>query len=400
MTKPKTVVYFRLTMAAALLAMLAPFSIDTYLPSFPAIESEFSVSRAILSQSLGVYLVAFAVSTLFWGPLADAWGRKRVMWVSLLLYALASMGCALAHDIDIFLVLRVLQGLAASGGMIAGRAMIRDAHDEVSAHKAMAQVTMLFAVAPAVAPILGGWLHDMWGWRSVFWFLLLFSLVLVWMVVGIRETLRKEHRHAFHPMQVIRHYIDMMKHHAFMAWLLSMSLSFAGVFLYIAGAPTVVYDFLGLDSRQFQWLFVPMVMGLMLGSWVSSRLAGHWQVRHILRLSFVLMAVAWLLNIMQAWWLEASLLGVVGPMVLYAIGLSIGMPALTILTLDCFPQQRGACASMQGFFQMIIGAVVASVFVPLLHDTLLNFVLGQGLFLVLACFLWWRYEPPLKNIEL
>jgi len=393
----RTQVYFRLTLIAALLSMLGPFSVDTYLPSFPAIEFEFSVSRAVLSQSLGAYLFAFALSTLFWGPLADAWGRKRVMWVSLLVYSLASIGCALAQNMDVFLGLRVLQGLAASGGMIAGRAMIRDAHDETAAHQAMAQVTMMFALAPAVAPILGGWLHELWGWRSIFWFLLCFSLLLVWMVKGIRETLPKEHRHAFQAMRVMHLYAGMLQHRQFMAWVLSMSFAFAGIFLYIAGAPTVVYDFLGLDSRQFQWLFLPMVSGMMLGSWLSSYLAGRWQVAHILKLSFALMTTGWLLNIAQAYWLEASLLSVVAPMLLYAIALSIGMPAFTILTLDCFPKNRGACASMQGFMQMMVSALVASVFVPLLHGTLLEFVLGQGVFLGLATCLWWKYDVPLKH---
>lgn len=400
MHKPNTVVYFRLTLIAALLSMLGPFSVDTYLPSFPAIESEFLVSRAALSQSLGVYLFAFAISTLFWGPLADAWGRKRVIWLGLSVYSLASIGCALAQNIDVFLAFRVLQGLAASGGMIAGRAMVRDAHDETSAHQAMAQVTMLFALAPAVAPILGGWLHEMWGWRSVFWFLLSFSVLLMLMVVGVEETLPKKYRHACHPMQVIKHYSDMLHHRQFMARVLSMSFAFAGIFLYIAGAPTVVYDFLDLGSRQFQWLFIPMVGGMMLGAWVSSYLAGRWQIQQILTLSFVLLGVAWLLNMLQACWLEASWLSVVGPMMLYAIALSIGMPALIVLSLDCFPQHRGTCASIQGFFQMMISAVVASVFVPLLHGGRLDFVLGQGVFLALACYLWWQYDMPLQEHKL
>ena len=162
-------------MIAALLAMLGPFTIDTYLPSFPDIEATFHIERAILAQSLGVYLAAFAISTLFWGPLADRIGRRSVIVISVSLYIIASIGCALADSIHSLLFLRVMQGLAASGGLIAGRAMIRDAHDARTAQQAMAQVMLLFALAPAVAPMLGGWLQLHFGWRSVFWFLALFA---------------------------------------------------------------------------------------------------------------------------------------------------------------------------------------------------------------------------------
>ena len=154
LTKPGT---RHLTLIAALLAMIGPFSIDAYLPSFPAIEMEFGVSRTMLSQSLGIYLLAFGISTLFWGPVADRFGRRLVIVVSMALYTLGSIGCALASNFEVFMLLRVAQGLAASGGFIAGRAMIRDAHDAEGAHRAMSQVMLLFALAPAVAPILGGW---------------------------------------------------------------------------------------------------------------------------------------------------------------------------------------------------------------------------------------------------
>ena len=144
-----------LTVIAALLAMIGPFSIDAYLPSFPDIEMEFGISRAVLSQSLAVDLLAFAVSTLAWGPLADRFGRRLVILISMALYPLGSIGCALAENMEFFMLLRVVQGLAASGGFIAGRAMIRDAHDAEAAHRAMSQVMMLFALAPALAPVLG-----------------------------------------------------------------------------------------------------------------------------------------------------------------------------------------------------------------------------------------------------
>ena len=387
LTRPGT---RHLTLIAALLSMLGPFSIDTYLPSFPAIELEFGVSRAVLSQSLAVYLLAFAASTLVWGPLADRFGRRLVILVSMFLYTLGSVGCALADSAGTFLLLRIAQGLAASGGFIASRAMIRDAHDADSARRAMSQVMLLFALSPAIAPVLGGWLHDQFGWRSVFWFLSGFGMMLVVMGLFIKETLVHEQRQSIHPGAVVRVYIDSLRNKRFPALILSLAFAFAGLFLYIAGAPTVIYDFLGLDSEDFGWLFIPIVVGLMVGASISSRLAHRWPANRTISAGYGLMIIAAMLNLLATAFTTASILTVIGPLVLFVLGLAILMPAITVLALDCLPHHRGTAASMQGFLQMVTNAAVASIAVPFLHARWLHFVSGQLVFLLLAVMLWLR----------
>ena len=378
-----------LTVIAALLAMIGPFSIDAYLPSFPDIEIEFGISRAILSQSLAVYLVAFAVSTLAWGPLADRYGRRLVILISMALYTLGSIGCALAENAEVFMLLRVVQGLAASGGFIAGRAMIRDAHDAEAAHRAMSQVMMLFALAPAIAPVLGGWLHDQFGWRSVFWFLSVFGSLLVLMGILIKETLHDEQRRSIHPGAVKRVYLAAILHKRFPALILCVSLSFGGLFLYIAGAPTVIYDFLGLGSADFGWLFIPIVSGLILGASISSRLAHRWPAHRTISAGLLVMMLACVLNILAVNFTTAGITTLVGPLVLYVSGLAVMMPAITVLALDCLPTHRGTAASMQGFLQSVSNAAVASIAVPLLNTRWLDFVTGQLVFLLVAAGLWY-----------
>jgi DHA1 family bicyclomycin/chloramphenicol resistance-like MFS transporter len=378
----------QLTVVAALLAMVGPFSIDAYLPSFPAIEIAFGISRAMLSQSLAVYLVAFAVSTLFWGPLSDRIGRRLVILISLSLYAIASIGCALSEQSSSFMLFRVLQGLAASGGFIASRAMIRDAHDAQSAHRAMSQVTLLFAIAPAIAPVLGAWLHNYFGWRSVFWFLAGYGGLLVLLAVFIEETLAIDKRQSFHPTSVFKVYIKTLLHKQFPLMSLSLTFAFAGLFLYIAGSPTVIYDFLGLGSNDFGLQFIPMVIGMMSGAFVSSFLSHRSSGNRIIYYAFTIMIVAVLLNLLQLALFEPGVLNIIGPLVVYVFGLAMLMPAITIRALDCFPHNRGAAASMQGFFQMFINALVASIAVPLLHTKIEYFVFGQFVFLSMALTLW------------
>jgi len=377
-----------LTIIAALLAMIGPFSIDAYLPSFPDIELEFGISRAVLSQSLAVYLLAFAISTLFWGPLADRYGRRLVILFSMGLYTLGSIGCALANSAETFMLLRVVQGLAASGGFIAGRAMIRDAHDAEAAHRAMSQVMMLFALAPALAPVLGGWLHDQFGWRSVFWFLSIFGGLLILMGFFIKETLHNEQRRSIHPATVMRVYFGTILHKRFPALTLCLSLSFGGLFLYIAGAPTVIFDFLGLGSDDFGWLFVPIVAGLILGASVSGRLAHRWPAQRTISGGLLVMMAATALNLIMVNLFPAGIVTLVGPLVLYVTGLAVMMPAITVLALDCLPTHRGTAASMQGFVQSVTNAAVASIAVPLLSTRWLDFVTGQLVFLLVAAGLW------------
>lgn len=378
-----------LILTIALLSMTGPFTIDTYLPSFPAIETEFQISRALMSQTIGFYLIAAAFSTLFWGPLSDRIGRRTVILTTLGLYLLASLGCAQSNDYSDFLLFRVLQGMSASGGMIAGRAMIRDAHDSHQAHRALAYVMMLFGLAPAIAPIIGGWLHEAFGWRSVFYFLAFYGAIVFLMSSYIlKETLDKADQQSFHPLDVWRVYLRSLSHLRFLALILALGTSFGGLFIYIAGSPTVIYDFLHLSSTDFAYQFVPMTVGIIAGSFSSGKLAQHWPTRRIVHLAFVAMTMASLTAMINAFWFEATIIGIIAPQVLYAFGMALSMPALSILAIDCFPHNRGLASAVQSFIHILFAAFVASIIVPMLDNSVTGFALAQLLCLSAALALW------------
>jgi len=383
-----------LTLIVALLTMIGPFTIDTYLPSFPAIEAEFNVSRALLSQSLAFYLAAFGIATLVWGPLSDRLGRRTVVVSTLLLYLVASLGCAFAGSYSHFLLFRLLQGVAAGGGLAAGRTMIRDVHSPQDAQRAMSRAMMLFALAPAVAPVVGGWLQDAFGWRSVFNFLALYSammLVMVWL--WIAETLPVSMRQSFHPVHVARVYGRTLAHRRFQSLVFMVAFYFGGMFLYIAGAPSVVFDFLKLDVQDFGVLFVPLVAGIICGAWLSGQLAHRWHAQRTVSLALSLMTVGAVLNVTQALVLSPLIITSIVPLVFYTTGIGIAMPAMTVLSLDCFPHNRGAASAVQGFIQMMGNALIASLAVPLLDHRPDWLALGQFSLLVVTLLLW-RFIPP------
>jgi DHA1 family bicyclomycin/chloramphenicol resistance-like MFS transporter len=379
-----------LAVTVALLAMLAPFSIDTYLPSFPDIAREFAVSSLYLQQTLSLYLLAFAVMTLVYGPLSDTYGRRRVVLAAVGLYVASSVGCWFAPSAHWLLAMRVGQGLSASAGIVIGRAVIRDAFAGPQAQRVMANMMLIFALAPAVAPIIGGWLHDAFGWRSVFVFLTLLGTTLwTWTARVLPETLPAVARQPIHPRAVGRTYWRALRSGHFMGLVFVTALNFGGLFLYIAGSPEIVYRHLDLGPNGFGVLFVPLVAGMMTGAFLSGRLAGRVTHAHCVDLGYALMLGAAALNVVLALSVPANLYTVIAPPMLYASGMALAMPNLTLMAIDLFPAHRGLASALQGFTHTASNAVVAGVVVALLAHDLRWLTAGMFGF-ALSGFVWWR----------
>ncbi|MBF0218399.1 MAG: multidrug effflux MFS transporter [Gammaproteobacteria bacterium] len=378
-----------MTLTVALLSMIGPFTIDTYLPAFAAIEAEYDVSRAVLSQSIAFYLAAFALSTLFWGPLSDHYGRLPIIIGSLIIYMIASVVCASAPTIGLFQLGRLLQGVAAGGGLVAGRAMIRDAYSPAEAQRTLSHIMLLFAVAPAVAPILGGWLNQQFSWQAIFWFLLAYgSVTLLLCSLFLRETLALDQRQSLQLRRVLATYRTTFTHRRFVAIILSIACAFSGLFLFIVGSPTLLVDILGLSSRDFALQFVPMVGGLMAGSLLSGALARRQSALQTARQALLLMIIALVSNLLQGWLLPLSLLSLVIPLVIYAAGVALALPAFTLLAFDCLPANRGVAAALQGSTQTVMAALTAALLVPLLGASFPAFLLAQAGLLLLALLFW------------
>jgi len=375
--------------------MIGPFTIDAYLPSFPDIAAEFRVGIGPIAQTISVYLIAFAGSTLIWGPLADALGRRRLLLGAMLLYVLASFGCAWSDSLPILLLFRLLQGIAASGGIVIARAVIRDVHDSAEARRVMAQVMMVFALAPAVAPIIGGWLHEWFGWRSVFHFLAVHGIVNLLLVQRILpETHPPELRQAIHPRAVLSNYLGALKSGHFLAIVLTFGLCFGGLFVYIAGSPAIIFNHLGLGPTDFAVQFVPMVAGMVSGSWLAAQLALRVTPSRAVSGALTLAGTATAINLCQALWINPHPVTVIAPMVLYAFAVALSMPNLTVMALDHFPRNRGMASAVQAFLQMSLNAAIAAIAVPLVAGSLVDYALVQGGLLLSAILLWLFLARP------
>ncbi len=378
-----------LIMVMTLLSMIGPFSIDTYLPAFPSIEAEYDITRDLLSQSLGSYLAAFAIATLFWGPITDRFGRKKVIFGGMVCYLLASLGCALASDYSEFLGYRTIQGIAASAGLVAGRAMVRDIFDSREAQRIMSYVMMFFAFAPALAPLIGAELHDAFGWRSIFYFLAIYGgIATTFALLIIYETLPIEQRQSLHPFKVVGVYLKALTNFRFLSIVIAGGASFGGLFLFIAGSPTILFNFLGLGVSDFWVQFVPMVLGLVIGSFFTGRMSHSHSSETIISIAIAAMTIATIANLFQAYYLQATIVSVIAPLVLYAFGIGMSLPAFTVMALDCFPKNRGSASAVQAFVQMMSNAIVASIVLPLVNESLIAFAIAQLGFILLSIIFW------------
>lgn len=381
----------RLALILGGLAMIGPFSIDTMFPAFPQIGAQFGADKVALQQTISVYLLAYALMSLVHGPLSDAIGRRRVILGGLALFALASIGCALSTSLPMLLAFRALQGMCAGVGLIVGRAAIRDVFQGDLAQKLMSQVSMIFGIAPALAPILGGWILGWERWPAIFWFLVLFTLLLMAMTwFGLPETHPTQARFRPSPGELLRNHAYIVLNRRFLRLSAAGGLSFAALFLYIASAPAFVLDHLKLGQDQFGWFFVPTIAGMVIGAYLSGRAAGRMTGARLAGIGFAVCGGASVLNVVYNLAVPLPALPwAVLPMALNALGISLIFPVLTLAVLDMYPRQRGAASSLQAFTSLILQSAVAGVVSPLLSHRPLWLALGAAGFTLAGFAFWW-----------
>lgn len=382
----------QIAVLVALLSMLAPFTLDTYLPSFPDIQQDLAASDAQMQHTLSYYLLAFGLMMLVYGPLSDALGRKRVVVLALVGYALTSAACALAESIDTLLWMRAGQGMAAGAGMVIGRAIVRDLFAGADAQQVMARVMLVFAIAPAIAPIVGGWLEALAGWRAVFWFLSALGVILTLLVAWwLPESLAKAQRQPLQVGDMLKAYARMLSHRQFLALALLFGVNFGGLFLYIAAAPHLIYELLGYGVTDFWILFIPAVVGIMAGSQLSGWVAHRWTAQRSIWVAMSVTTSAALFNLLQASWLPVHPVTAVAPVALYAFGMALAMTPISLLAMDIFPLRKGMASALQGFAQTTSNALIAAFLVGLLMGSLLSLATGMLVVVLLSWLFWLSY---------
>ena len=378
-----------LSVLLACLGMLGPFAIDTYLPAFAGIAADLQATPLQIQQTLSAYLFAFAFMSLFHGALSDSLGRRPVVLTGIAVFTLASVGCALSTDITHLIAFRALQGLSTGAGIVVSRAVIRDLFPPADAQRVMSQVTLFFGVAPAVAPIVGGFLFVHASWHAVFWFLALVG-VLLWLGNWwlLPESLHPSQRQPFEAGHLLKGYLELGLHPKFLLLALASGIPFNGMFLYVLSAPTFLGEHLGLAPTQFFWFFVCTISGIMGGAWLSGRLAGRIAPARQIRIGFAIMLTVSLLNLAANVVFPADVRWALFPIALYALGWAMLTPVVTLMVLDLFPARRGMAASLQAFVASAANGIVAGVIAPMVMHSTVTLAFAALLLMLTGLLAW------------
>ena len=373
------------------LSMLGPFSIDTPFPAFRQMGADFDVTSDEMQLVVSAYLISFGLMSPFHGPLSDALGRKPVIIGGVTVYVLASIGCALSPTLESLLVFRVLQGLSAGGGVIVSRTVIRDVFEGPEAQRLMSRVMMIFSLAPAIAPVIGGVLLQAGPWPIAFWFMAVAALLLVAVVVvWLPETHPPERRIPLRVGALVRGLTDVARSARFhrVAW--SAALIFGGQFMYVSAASIIVVDLLGLGELDFWILFAPLVGAVLVGSQISSWAAGRVPGNRLVTVSLLFCVAAAFLNAAVATALGPVLPWVVLGPALLALGTVAAYPTMQLILLDMFPAGRGSAVSLFTFFTLLLNGLVASLLVPRVTGSLPELALASAVIVSagLGCWLW------------
>ena len=368
-----------LIMLLAGLAMFGPFSIDTMFPMFGVMEKIFGITPVQMQQTVSVYLLAYGWMSLLHGPLSDAFGRRHVILVGVAMFTLSSIGCACSTTIGQLLLFRALQGFSAGSGLIVGRAIIRDRFHGADAQRIMSRVSMVFAVAPAIAPIIGGIVGTRWGWAAIFWSLALFSvLLLVCCWRWLPETHPHDNRLPVALVPMFQRYGRMLGNPRFTWLAFSCALNFSAIFIVIASAPVIVLNHLRLGPTDFAYLFIPTISGMTCGAYLSGRRAGRHKPESNIAVAYTGMFAAGLINVAYCTLAPRyALPWAVVPIFALGMGVSLAFPTLTLLLLDLYPQERGTASSMQTFIQLMISTLIAGVVSPALAAHPAHMALGS-----------------------
>lgn len=357
----------RLKTPIALLAGMAvasPVAMNIFAPVMPAVAEQFNTEPFMIQMGFTLYLFTLAVGQLISGPLADRYGRRPILFWGFLLHILGCLLGALATDVWTLLIARVLQAAGGCTGMLLARSIILDQHGKDKAAGMLGYITLGIATAQAVAPTAGGYLNLWAGWQSVFWISMAMGTV-VWLgaLLTMRETATQDNDKTL--LQSFRRYETVLKTPAFIWYALSSTLIASGFFIFITSAPFLVSGYLAGNSADYGNWFLLVAGGFWLGSLTAGKITASAGTDKMLTAGISISTLATLLMLTMFTLLPFSYLALFLPMAIFTFGRGLVQPSAQAAAVSATTGAVATATGMQGFFQLLIGSLIAQV-TPLL----------------------------------
>ena len=368
----------------ALLSAFTPLSIDMYLPALPVIAVDLRSSAGDVQLTLSAFMIAFGVGQIFYGPAGDRFGRRPVILIGLVIYVLTSIGCAFAAAAGHLIALRFLQGLAACGGVVLARTMVRDLAEKDHAARAMSLMMACTSIAPMLAPVIGGQVMWFAGWRAIFWVLAsagVIAFVVAWF--QLPETLKPEYRQPLVFTQILKRFGELLATRTFVGYALTSSFMFAALFSYISGSPFVFIERYGISPRLYGVVFGGMVIFMTIGSLFNARFVRLLGAGRILRVAVIVPAVSGAAAMVMGW-IEARY-GTIGLwpflvcMVFQIATLSLIAPNSTAMAMQRYPHMAGTASSLMGVMTFGAGAIFGAIVGQTFDSTIAPMTTAMGI---------------------
>lgn len=344
------------------LSAIGPFSIDMYLPGFPAIARDLNTDVATVSLSLSSFFIGICVGQMLYGPLLDRFGRKKPLYFGLTLYLLTSLGCAFATSVEALIVLRFLQAVGGCVGMVASRAMVRDLFPVEESAKVFSMLMLVIGVSPLIAPTLGGYISAGPGWQYIFIALTFMAgAILAGVHYALPESREPDPEFSLKPVVIVANFMQIFKNPQFYTYSFTGSVAAAGLYAYISGSPLVFMEIFKVTEQQYGWIFAGIAAGLIVSSQMNSLLLRRFSSQQIIVVALALQSAIGMVLIVGTINGSLDVYGTVLLIFLFLCCQGFTFPNASALALAPFHKQAGSASALTGAIQMGLGAFASAM---------------------------------------
>lgn len=367
--------YIKLILILGSLTALGPFSIDMYLPGFAGIAKDLNTSVANVSMTLSSYFIGISAGQLLYGPLLDRFGRKKPLFLGLLVYILASLGCVFVKDIDTFIGLRFIQAIGSCAATVASVSMVRDLFPVKDIPKVFSLLMLVVGLSPMLAPTIGGYITADYGWHTVFFILMCMGvLILLAAQIGLPNTFKPDTSISLKPKPIITNFISIVKEPQFYTYAFTGAVSFSGLFTYVAASPILFMDIFKVDAKTYGWIFAFMSLSFIGSSQLNSLLLKKFTSEKMIYGALITQSVVSILFLILAMNGLLGLYETIAMLFLFLACLGISSPNTAGLTLAPFSRNAGSASALMGAIQLGLGALASFAVGIFVKDSMLPMV--------------------------
>ncbi|MGG7660978.1 multidrug effflux MFS transporter [Dyadobacter sp. BHUBP1] len=352
--------YFFLILILGSLTALGPFSIDMYLPGFPAIARDLNTTAAKVSQTLSGYFVGISLGQLLYGPLLDRFGRKKPLFIGLAVYILASAGCAVATSVEQLIVLRIIQAIGSCAATVASVAMVRDLFPVSENAKVFSLLLLVVGFSPMIAPTVGGYVTDAFGWHAVFVILTvmgvaIFAATALW----LPDSYKPDKTLSLKPRPIIMNFLEVLREPQFYTYSITGAVAFAGLFAYVSGSPIVFMEVFHVDGKVYGWIFAFLSVGFIGSGQVNTLMLRRFSSEQVINVALICQAVIGFAFLAAALNGALTLTSTLVFLFLFLCCVGYTYPNAAALSLAPFTRNAGSASALMGAFQMGAGTLIS-----------------------------------------